>query len=363
MNFSLPVKSQTGLTLIELLIAVVLGLVLSAGALLMFISNKQTATLQEQFAGVQENGRFATDILMREIRPVGYFGCGSATPVVINTLKAGTGIESFDFSRGVYGYEASGGGWANNNDGGSPDSDITDEAVAGTDILMFKVVEGADCRVNNHEVKAALGGGCGCPYTKCLGQETDKLEVSAQCGLAEDDIVIISDCVNAAIFQITDVDTDSGVSEIQNKDDTNSPGNCTEELGSSYVNGSIMKMYANIFMVKNNASGVPSLYRYRNNVEQELIEGVEDLQLTYGEDTSDNGAVNVYRTADNVSDWDNVLSIRLNLLVRSLDTILENAQTIGIDRDGDGATETVDTSDMRLRQVFSTTVVLRNRMT
>lgn len=365
---------QKGLTLIELMIALVLGLLLAAGALMMFMGNKETSIFQEQFARVQESGRFATDILMREIRPAGYWGCGSQNPVVTNTLSVGTGIDDFDFSRGVYGYEskADASGWENNTDGGTPVSAVTAQAVAGTDVLMIKTIQGSSCRVTKHtgaSVSKTSGGSCACSRIKCNGPVAASMEFSEVCGLADDDVVMVSDCVDAAIFQLTNVSSSSGVTKVVHNTGTGTIGNCTKQLGKLYVGGSLMKMYSYIFMIRNNASGIPSLYRYKNGVAEELVEGVEDMQLSYGEDTTGVGAVDVYRTADQVTDWDNVYSVRLDLLVRSFNTnVADAAQNIGIDKNGDGDTddtsytETVDTSDLRIRQVFSTTVVVRNRV-
>ena len=370
---------QSGLTLIELMIALALGLMLSAGALMMFIGNKDTATLQEQYARVQENGRFATDILMREIRPAGFSGCGKDVTIT-NTLNIGTGIEDFAFSRGVYGYHHNGTNWVvsedTSNNGTIESGEITTapstltavSPLAGTDILMIRTVSGGDCRVQKHNgasVSKSSGGSCACSRIKCNGPVAASMEFSGQCGLADGDIVMVSDCIDAALFQLTNVNTTSGTTKVvHNTGSSTTPGNCTKQLGKLYVGGSVMKAQSYIFMIRNNANGDPALYRYNNGTAEELVEGVEDMQFVFGEDTDGDNAVDTYVLANQVLDWDNVISVRLDLMVRSFrDNVLQVNQSLGLDRNNDGdTTDTGETvTNRRVKQVFSTTVVLRNK--
>ncbi|MGI0117280.1 PilW family protein [Zooshikella sp. RANM57] len=65
-------KKQSGLSLIELMIALVLGLLLLAGVLQVFLGSSQTYRLTGDLARAQENGRFALDMLTRDIRMAGY---------------------------------------------------------------------------------------------------------------------------------------------------------------------------------------------------------------------------------------------------------------------------------------------------
>ncbi|MGI0120412.1 PilW family protein [Zooshikella sp. RANM57] len=66
------VKRQIGLSLIELMIALVLGLFLLAGILQVFLGSSQTYRLTGDLSRVQENERFALDVLARDIRVAGY---------------------------------------------------------------------------------------------------------------------------------------------------------------------------------------------------------------------------------------------------------------------------------------------------
>jgi len=101
------------------------------------------------------------------------------------------------------------------------------------------------------------------------------------------------------------------------------------------------------------------------NVE-ELIQGVENMQIRYGVDTDSDGAINQYQTSTQVNNnWNNVISVRITLLVN---TIKER-----LDQEEDTGTYVLDPNltynsngapiDHRRRIIFTTTVMLRNNST
>ncbi len=78
MSFAaLPVapRRQAGLSLIELMIAMVIGLVLILGLVQVFGASRQAYQLSQGIARNQENGRFAVDFLSRDLRMAGHTGC------------------------------------------------------------------------------------------------------------------------------------------------------------------------------------------------------------------------------------------------------------------------------------------------
>ncbi len=68
----LPHTAQGGFTLIELMIAMLIGVFLMAGVIQIFLSAKQAYRLQENLSRLQENGRFAMDMIAQDIRMAGY---------------------------------------------------------------------------------------------------------------------------------------------------------------------------------------------------------------------------------------------------------------------------------------------------
>src|SRR5690554_6300764 len=90
---NLSKSKQAGLSLIELMIAVLLGLLLIAGVINIFLGTQQTNRTQEALARVQETGRFAVEILSRQAREAGMNGCPAGS---VNNLldPSGTGYDA-----------------------------------------------------------------------------------------------------------------------------------------------------------------------------------------------------------------------------------------------------------------------------
>lgn len=74
------IKSQRGFSLIELMIAMVIGLILLLGVSQVFLSSRQTFTTNEAMTKLQENGRFALEFIATSARQAGYLSPGSTLP-------------------------------------------------------------------------------------------------------------------------------------------------------------------------------------------------------------------------------------------------------------------------------------------
>jgi len=68
-------KHQQGLALIELMIAMTLGLLVVGALIMLFANSKETYLLNENLARLQENGRFAMHLVSRDLRWADYRGC------------------------------------------------------------------------------------------------------------------------------------------------------------------------------------------------------------------------------------------------------------------------------------------------
>ncbi|WP_031340774.1 PilW family protein, partial [Xanthomonas maliensis] len=93
-------RFAAGISLIEMMIAMVIGLVLMLGVIQVFSASRTASMLAEGNARAQENGRFALDFLQRDIRMAGHFGCvndqahfvrGEGDPVVTTGATSGSG--------------------------------------------------------------------------------------------------------------------------------------------------------------------------------------------------------------------------------------------------------------------------------
>ncbi len=70
-----PPHRVAGISLIETMIAMVIGLVLMLGVAQVFLASRAASRLAEGNGRAQENGRFALEFLQRDIRMAGHFGC------------------------------------------------------------------------------------------------------------------------------------------------------------------------------------------------------------------------------------------------------------------------------------------------
>ena len=97
------------------------------------------------------------------------------------------------------------------------------------------------------------------------------------------------------------------------------------------------------YSIANGSSGAPALYRSVDGVNTELVEGIENLQVLYGEDTDNDDVPNYYVDAGSITDMAQTISVRLTLVARTLETNLT----------ADGG---------RITRNFTSTVTLRNRL-
>lgn len=335
-----------GLTLIELMISVTLGLIITLAVGYLYTNSRQTYRVNDNVARIQENGRYAMEVIGRDLRMAGYWGCaGGMIASPVNTLNNNTAY-AFDFGTPLVGHEATGA----NTWSPALDASIVNP-VSGTDVLTLRTVFGNGVRVTQHPGGNPPGSA--------------DIKVIANSGLAQGDIVLVSDCRNAAVFQITHINTASGMDNIvHNTGGTLVPGNATQQLGQEYEGGEIMRIATVTYYIRPNATGRPALFRLSRGVAEELVENVENMQVTYGVDTDGDRQVDVFRTADNVPNWGAVRSVRVRLLLVSPDDNLTGApQTYNfVDTNGDGVPDPVTATDRRLRYVFTSTIGLRNRL-
>jgi type IV pilus assembly protein PilW len=77
-----------GMTLIELMVALAIGAFLMVGALTVFMQSRTTFRVTESISRLQENGRFALEALEPDIRMAHYFGLTSFSAKIGNSASA-----------------------------------------------------------------------------------------------------------------------------------------------------------------------------------------------------------------------------------------------------------------------------------
>jgi len=341
MNFS----KQRGVSLVELMVSVTIGLILLAGVLSIFLSSKVTYFANEKTARLQENGRVALDLIQHDIRSAGYLGC-SRIAGWNSTLNNTTSL-LWNYEFPVQGFEASGGAWAPALAAGT----LNPAPLPGSDVLVTRAIQrdGTSWRLqlNNAGV-------------------TGNPRVLSTTAIPVGQIMLITNCVASSVFQVTGYAP--GVpATISHAVGGGTPGNATDDLGWAYPVGSrLAPLETLIYYVANDpVSGEPSLYRQTGATQPAdlLIEGVEALQISYAEDTTGGDQIaDVYRAANAVADWNDVLSVSLALLVRSEETGGESdTKTYQLLPAAAGGVLVDPVDDRRMRMVFTTTATLRNR--
>jgi len=310
------------------MIAMVLGLVLMGGVLQVFASTRQSYRVHDAVSRMQESGRMALEVIARDARMADFWGCLADPSMVINNLD-NSGGGYIDFAAGaISGVEGVGGA---------------------SDTLILR--GGIDSGIS---VEAPYGP-----------QASANIKIAAGNGLEQDDIVFIGDCSNADIFQISNANPDAAGVLVHNTG-SGSPGNYNATNPAcpggnahclSKIYGGDASVYVAqqiVFAIAPGAEGQPALFRDG----LEFLDGVEDLQIVYGEDTDDTGVANYYVSADQIADMDNVISIRFAVVMRSYNDNLSG----GLAQNYSVLGNNFVAADNRLRQVYTSTVTIRNRL-
>jgi len=83
----MKLRTQLGMTLIELMVALAIGAFLMLGAMTVFMQSRTTFRITESLARLQENGRLAIAVLEPEIRMAHYWGLTTLTTNITNRAR------------------------------------------------------------------------------------------------------------------------------------------------------------------------------------------------------------------------------------------------------------------------------------
>lgn len=298
---------QTGLTLVELMVALTIGLFLLAVVLGAFLAQRQSHRTLTDLARVQSSAQSTVELLGREIRESGVNLCGIPPSVITTVLKDVGTSPWYDWNKGgIEGFEG----------GRKDDAFATYQALptvdAGTGIAQR--VQGTDGLIIR---SASLLDGATIsahPATEAPLSVNTLLH-----GFVSGNVLMACDYKSAAIFQATD--TSAASKDIGHAKDIGTPGNGSEKFPDDYTfapNGFLAPLYATAWYIGNNAAGGRSLYRKLNGgAPQEVARGVTDMQITYLTRT-DSKLTSSYINASDIDSWatdadQTVVSVRVDL--------------------------------------------------
>lgn len=335
----IPRTRQVGVTLVELMVAMAIGLVLTAGIGQIYLGTRNVYRINENAARLQENGRFAIDELNRDIRMAGFAGCSSNTSIN-NLAKSADG----NFTEAIMAYDVV---------PASPSIGISSTDVYGnTDVIRIQRAVSAGAKLDGN-----------------LNPNNAQIQITNnKTGFVAGDIVVVSDCVKTDVFEATNVSSSSGKVTIAHA----SNANVANKLSKIYQDKTdILRLSHNLYYVGSGTDpNCPKKNLCRKRLTgnslgpaEILADNVEDMQIKVGEDMNTD-ADSVPNRADRYIDpgtagivWKNIVSTRVELLISSKD---DNVATVSQTPVFNGSALTGIT-DKKLRRVFASTVTLRNR--
>ena len=364
MSFELrSLDSQRGLTLIELMISVTIGLLILSALLVVYLGSRNVYRSSDSLARVQEAGRFSLEFIAQDARMSSFMGCRARNLSVADGSLTNITQPAVAFSGaadGVRGFE-DGTSWIN-----PTLATATPIARVAGDVISFRRAGGMVVGLTTNSD----------PVARNVTLKHNAL------GLANGDIAVIGNCERMLVFRVTNNPVLTGIGDFPTVLEYQANGaGVGGTLGNNVAlippksftavdaRTEVMRFTETSYFIGQNPSGRPGLYRVAGAVIEELIENVEDMDIVFGLDTDlpfGDGTVDVYRRADAISaaEWERVVSARISLLVVDTENnVTTGAQTYAFrDTDGDALPNTQTAPDRRLRQVFTTTISLRNRV-
>jgi type IV pilus assembly protein PilW len=331
-------RSAHGFTMIELMIAMLLGLVVIAGVTSVFLANQQVYTANGALDDVQNESRIAFELMARDIRSAGLTGClndGRVSNVLVDGPNNGGTDWWANWSNALHGYTS-----------GTADPALTvgtavTNQLSGTDSIQL---------IGAEDTGESIATDVEPTGTITLNETTSDL--------AKGSLVLACDPDHAALMQISSYSGGSGSTITFNHATSGSPGNCTTDLSyptvcsstNSYVfpaNSMVAALAASDWYVGyNTAKGGTSLFRTSLQLvggkptptPVELVRNVTGMTISYLQTGG-----TAYVAASSVTNWANVTAVQVQLTVQS------TSQLAG-------------TNSKPISRIFTSITTIRNRV-
>lgn len=291
---------QRGLSLIELMISITIGLLILVSLSTMFVNQSKTRSELDKSNRMIDNGRYALEVLSDNLRMAGYYGefePTSSVPAVPAMLpdpcSTDAAAVSASLQLAVQGYDAA----------------VQASQISGLPPLCnFTYSGGSDSSLKpGSDILAIRRASTATPIVQGAAMpNTLYLQVS----LCQFDVAPYIVSSNPAAFTLRTT-------------------GCTPASVAPYAN--LRNFMVHVYFVSPNnntspADGIPTLKRYEYDpttnsfVVRPLVEGIEYMQIDYGLDSNNDGAPDTYVTAPAVAQWPNVVSVKMNILARNTES-------------------------------------------
>ena len=309
-------RRQRGMTLVEVMVAMVIGLLVTMVAGTVFIASRQSFRVQDNFAQMQEGGRAVLEDVSVEIRKAGSYGCyrwkdvippvaitanlptsgAGLFPIPMKTLTAAAFDQTYDVRGGpVAGLGPFPVGWgitvAAGTDYvqvmyGQPLANLADDALAGDPTGTAPITL-------NHGIAATSGQ----PF-------------------------LIADCESMTLLRVDSTASGAAGTPLLHQPTANNVNwpSIRHPMGST-----LMGFQAIAFFVGTDATGTRNLYRWdRSNsaFPQPLVANVDDMRVVFGVDGGVGELTTVTQWLDGVSvtAWERVITVAVHVVLRSNDS-------------------------------------------
>jgi len=321
---------ERGLTLVELMISITLGLLILAGMVAVFANTSAVRNEIERTSRQIENGRYAIELLREDIQLAGYFGETDmsliALPAAIpNPCSVDPAVWPLDMKVHVQGVD--------DFPGVAPTPDVSclPGIKVGTDVIIIRraktcVFGAAGCDSDNDlaYLQAPLCNTEVATHTLGVKSATAFVHQKKDCATATDLRPYV------VYFYYVRTNNDDGIT-------------CPCTLSrAEFIGAKIDPITTTNFKVT------------------PLVDGIENLQLDYGVDTDGDGDADSYQAKPaNVADWSSVMTVQVNLLARNVDISpgYTDTKTYNL---GPSAGSVGPFSDPRRRHVYSALVRIQN---
>jgi type IV pilus assembly protein PilW len=353
--------------MVELLIATALGLLLTLGVTQIYLSGNETYRQTQGLAHAQESTRFVSAVLSPDLRTAGSFGCIAEMgmpldQVVDNRLNGGLIVP---LTQALQGWEYTGtgpgdsitlagalatpgaGNWASGTAGANLPAELVGSVVTNSDVIIVNAMTPI-----------------GVPVNAANPQNGNSINLAGNSGIEVNRIILatLGDCSEGELFQKSN---NANSSSITMAGGNVTPGNNGNNFNLAYEPQSRAYEFTSMaYYIGQGTNGEPALFRRLMTPlqpPQELVSGVETLQILYGENSVGTNAADAYLPADEVTDWENIVSVRFSVMTRSPDEVLENENNRSFDMLGSEVTQ-ANGGDRRVRLISVGTTALRGRM-
>ncbi len=291
--------NQAGLGLIELMVAMLLGLLVAGSAVAIFSTNRQAYSATESLGRIQENARVAYELMARDLRAGGGTPCARNIPLA-NVTSGSNWWQSWG-NGSVSGFAQ----------GSTAPTGAPANMTTKGDAIVALVADDTPLSVVTHNNVAG----------------TFKLNAKPS-SFNPLDLAVVCDYRQASLFQIKagGVDTSNNIISY-----SKSGMNCTKDLsmpvkcsstknGVQYGNNAMVSRLRSVaWYIRDNGKGGTSLYQSQLGtngvvVDQEIVEGVTGMQVTY---LLNGGSGYVGAAAvGGGTNWANVVAVRIALTLQ-----------------------------------------------